>query len=211
MPTTIGPEWQQLAIYAVLAALALMLLQKIPFIGRVVRFAFSLALMALCIFLLLQQAPYQPFLGRITERIGLDQQEVIGDEVRIRMSPDGHFWANATINGVKQRMLIDSGATVTAISEQTATAAGIDGGSPTVPVILKTANGVAQARTASVEELRVGSLTARDLKIVISPALGNLDVLGMNFLSELASWRVEGRTLVLTPDKRAEADRRSGL
>ena len=34
---------------------------------------------------------------------------------------------------------------------------------------------------------------------VLAPSLGDLDVLGMNFLSQLASWRVEGRTLVLTP------------
>jgi aspartyl protease family protein len=35
--------------------------------------------------------------------------------------------------------------------------------------------------------------------VVTSPGLGNLDVLGMNFLSKLDSWRVEGRTLVLVP------------
>jgi aspartyl protease family protein len=34
---------------------------------------------------------------------------------------------------------------------------------------------------------------------VTSPGLGDLDVLGMNFLSKLQSWRVEGRTLVLVP------------
>ena len=28
---------------------------------------------------------------------------------------------------------------------------------------------------------------------------GDIDVLGMNFLSRLKSWRVEGRTLILTP------------
>ncbi len=35
----------------------------------------------------------------------------------------------------------------------------------------------------------------------MTPALGDLDVLGMNFLSKLASWRVEGRTLVMIPEK----------
>src|SRR3546814_2940963 len=45
----------------------------------------------------------------------------------------------------------------------------------------------------------LGGITARDLKVVISPALGDIDVLGMNFLSQLASWRVEGRTLILVP------------
>jgi len=37
------------------------------------------------------------------------------------------------------------------------------------------------------------------LKAVISPALGPVDILGMNFLSQMESWRVEGRVLILTP------------
>jgi aspartyl protease family protein len=56
-----------------------------------------------------------------------------------------------------------------------------------------------RARTGTIEQLRVGNIRAKDLKVLISPAMGNLDVLGMNFLSELASWRVEGRTLVMIP------------
>jgi aspartyl protease family protein len=199
MPTTITPEWQQLAIYAVAAAVLLILVQKIPYVGRIVRFSISFALLAFCIFLLLQQAPYQPSLARLTERLGLDQQRVVGEEVRLRMSPDGHFWANVTLNGVRHRMLIDSGATITAISDRTARAASIDADSSLVPVMLRTANGVAQARTGEIGELRVGNILARDLKVVIAPGLGGLDVLGMNFLSKLESWRVEGRTLILVP------------
>ncbi|HEY8434824.1 MAG TPA: TIGR02281 family clan AA aspartic protease, partial [Sphingomicrobium sp.] len=37
------------------------------------------------------------------------------------------------------------------------------------------------------------------LKIVSAPGLGSLDVLGMNFLSKLESWRVQGDMLVLVP------------
>jgi aspartyl protease family protein len=40
---------------------------------------------------------------------------------------------------------------------------------------------------------------ARNLKVVTALGLGELDVLGMNFLSRLQSWRVEGNTLVLVP------------
>lgn len=194
MPIT-TPEWQHLALYAIGAALLIMLLQRIPAVGRIIRFAFSLALLAFLIFILLQQAPYQPELARITDRLGLDDQKVVGEEVRVRMSSDGHFWVNATINGVRRRMLIDSGA----ISETTARAADVDTGTGVAPVVLRTANGAAPAQTGSINELRVGNIVARNLKVVTSPGLGELDVLGMNFLSKLESWRVEGRTLVLVP------------
>ena len=198
MPTTV-PEWQHLAIYAVGAALLIMLLQRIPYIGRFIRFAFSLALLAFLIFVLLQQAPYQPELARFTDRLGLDDQQVAGKELHVRMSVDGHFWVVAAINGIERRMLIDSGATVTAISEQTARQANVDTGAGLAPVVLRTANGTAPARTGKVAELRVGNIVARNLRIVTSPGLGGLDVLGMNFLSKLESWRVEGRTLILVP------------
>jgi aspartyl protease family protein len=96
-------------------------------------------------------------------------------------------------------MLIDSGATVTAISQQTARAASVDTGTGITPVMLRTANGATTARTGSIDELRVGNIVARNLKIVTAPGLGNLDVLGMNFLSRLESWRVEDGTLILVP------------
>ena len=199
MPTT-GYDWQQLAIYAVVAAVVIMLLQRIPVIGGLIRAAISVALLAFLIFILLQQAPYQPTLSGFAQKLGLDNQQVVGKEVRVRMGSDGHFWANATINGVERRMLIDSGATVTAISSDTAERAGVEAGAGLTPVILRTANGAAAARTGSIDELRIGNIVARNLKVVTSPGLGNLDVLGMNFLSQLQSWRVEGRTLVLVPN-----------
>jgi aspartyl protease family protein len=193
------PEWQHLALYAVGAALIIMLLQRIPVIGRLFRFVFSLGLLAFLIFVLLQQAPYQPELARLTGKLGLDDQKVVGKELRVHISPDGHFWVLASVNGVKRRMLIDSGATVTAISEQTARAAKVDAGAGFAPVVLRTANGATRAETGSVDEIRVGNIVARNLRIVTSPGLGNLDVLGMNFLSKLESWRVEGQTLILVP------------
>jgi len=193
------PQWQHLALYAVGAALIIMLLQRIPVVGRVIRFAISLVLFAFLIFILLQQAPYQPELSRLTARLGLDDQQVSGRELHVRMSPDGHFWVVASVNGVRTRMLIDSGATITAISEQTAQSAGVGRTTTFAPVVLRTANGSAPARTGSIDELRVGNIVARNLKIVTAPGLGGLDVLGMNFLSKLDSWRVEGQTLVLVP------------
>jgi aspartyl protease family protein len=198
MPTPV-PEWQHLALYAVGVALLILLLQRIPFVGRIIRFAFSLGLLAFLIFVVLQQAPYQPELARFSDRLGLDDQRVAGKELRVRMSSDGHFWVVASINGVKRRMLIDSGATVTAISVSTARDAGIDAGTGLTPVVLRTANGAAPAETGKIDELRVGNIVARNLRIVTAPGLGDLDVIGMNFLSKLESWRVEDRTLILVP------------
>jgi len=171
----------------------------VPVLGRVIRFAFTLALLAFFFFVLMEQAPYQPALSRFTDSLGLDQQEVVGKELRVPMAADGHFWVRASVNGVERRMLIDSGATVTAISQRTAHAAHVDTGVGLAPVVLQTANGAAPAETGTIDELKVGNIVARNLKVVSSPGLGDLDVVGMNFLSKLEGWRVEGRTLILVP------------
>ena len=199
MPITINPEWQQLALYALGGAALLILTFNIPYVGRIFRSLFSFALLAFCLFLLLQQAPFDPNLSRLTSRLGLDGQQVDGATVRIPMARDGHFWANVSINGTERRMLIDSGATVTALSQRTASLAGVDHGAGLLPIMMRNANGTVQAQTGTVESLRIGGIQASNLKVVVSPALGNVDVLGMNFLSQLASWRVAGRTLILEP------------
>ncbi|WP_227340368.1 TIGR02281 family clan AA aspartic protease [Sphingopyxis sp. P8] len=199
MPITTDLPWNELAIYAVGAALILVILFKIPYVGRVLRALFSFALLAFGIFLVLQQAPFDPNLSRITANLGLDSQEIVGDEVRIPMSRDGHFWAEVELNGTKRRMLVDSGATITALSEATATAAGVKADATLVPLLMKTANGTVRADAGTVDRLEIGGIEAHKLKIVISPGLADTDVLGMNFLSQLRSWRVEGRTLILTP------------
>jgi aspartyl protease family protein len=157
------------------------------------------AIVALLLVVAGQRERFDPYLGRFARMLKLDGQEVVGKEVRIRMSPDGHFWARARIGGVERRMLIDSGATVTALSTDTAAAAGLAVQDSVVPIVLNTANGQVTAQTSTVEELRLGDITARDLAVVVSPAFGDTDVLGMNFLSRLKSWRVEDGVLVLVP------------
>lgn len=55
-----NPEWQHLAVYAVIAALVLIVLFRIPYVGRALRALFSLGMLALCLFLVFQQAPFIP-------------------------------------------------------------------------------------------------------------------------------------------------------
>jgi aspartyl protease family protein len=175
------------------------LLGRVPVLGTVMRLAVWAVMALLLVDVAGQRERLDPYIGRFLDKLNLDSQQVVGDEVRIRMSPDGHFWARATIAGVERRMLVDSGATVTALSSTTADKAGLKLRDEIFPVLIRTANGTITARTSAVPELRLGSIVARDLAVIVAPAFGNVDVLGMNFLSKLKSWRVEGSTLILLP------------
>ncbi|HEX4739642.1 MAG TPA: TIGR02281 family clan AA aspartic protease [Allosphingosinicella sp.] len=122
----------------------------------------------------------------------------VGKEMRIRKSLDGHFWINARLNGAKVHFLVDSGATVTSISADTARRAQIDADDG-FPVLVQTANGTVAARRATAERLVVGTIERRGMAVEVSDAFGDMNVLGMNFLSSLSSWSVQGQWLVLKP------------
>lgn len=173
--------------------------RRVPILRIVMSLAAWAVIIGLLVVVVGQREQFSPYLQRIASLLKLEDQNVVGRETRIRMAADGHFWARVTIDGVPRRMLIDSGATVTALSTRTAQAAALDVSNSVIPVVLTTANGQINAQTATVRELRVGDIAARDLGVVVSPAFGDTDVLGMNFLSKLKSWRVEGQTLILQP------------
>lgn len=189
------------AVYALLLILPItaLIARRVPLLRVVTMLTTLAALFALLTLLVAQRGKFDPYMARIASAFNLSGQQVVGREVRIQISPDGHFWAKASIGSISRRMLIDSGATVTALSTQTATAAGLDVKRPVFPLLIQTANGQISASTATVQELKIGNVTAREVPVVVSPSFGNTDVLGMNFLSRLKSWRVENGTLVLTP------------
>ncbi|HAF40415.1 MAG TPA: TIGR02281 family clan AA aspartic protease [Sphingobium sp.] len=122
-----------------------------------------------------------------------------GQALRVPVARDGHYWVEGSINGTPARFLIDSGATFTALSETTARAAGLnyDVGSP--GVIMSTANGKVEARRSSIATLAIGPIRAADLPVVVSPAFGDVNVIGMNMLSRLRQWGVQNGEMVLTP------------
>ena len=117
--------------------------------------------------------------------------------VRIEQAPDGHFWVDGEINGHRARFMIDSGATITALSSDLAQSAGLNVDTAGPGVALRTANGAILAHRSSVGTLSVGSIDASDIGVVVSDAFGDMNVIGMNFLSRLRSWRVENGEMIL--------------
>jgi aspartyl protease family protein len=72
--------------------------------------------------------------------------------VKIKMGEDGHFHANVALNAVDVRMMIDTGATSTVVSQSTARNAGIEIGQAKFPVLVDTANGTVALERAEVDQ-----------------------------------------------------------
>ena len=210
-----APVWDQLAhsigqmprsglLLAALGAMLLgvigtMMIRSVPALGRLLRVTSTLGLMGILVLVVLQLSRMDPRFEMAIPQLGLPEQVVEGGETRVELARDGHFWLRAEINGQPANFLVDTGATLTAISTGTAAAAGIEPREGRLPVRMQTANGSVAADLATIDELRFGNVAARGLDAIIAPGLGPTNVIGMNFLSRLESWRVEGNTMILVP------------
>ena len=175
--------------------------------GRFVRAASTLVLVGVLGLVVLQLARFDPRLAVALPQIGMPEQAVEGGETRITQSADGHFWLRAEINGVPANFLVDTGATVTAVSQDLAREAGLEPRRGGLPVMIGTANGSVNAQLSTIDEMRFGNVAARGLDVVIAPTLGETNVVGMNLLSRLKSYRVDNRAseMILVPNNPQDA------
>lgn len=116
-----------------------------------------------------------------------------GQTLRIPIAEDGHFWVDAEVNGVAARFLVDSGASMTTVSNGVADAAGLERG---YRVQVSTANGSVPMARSSAERFAVAGIERQDLTIFVTDR-DSVNVIGMNFLSSLRRWGVDGRWLIL--------------
>ena len=121
----------------------------------------------------------------------------VGQTVRIPMALDGHFWVTAKVNGHDVKFLVDSGATMTTIGTETAKDAGV-AVSPGRDQMVRTGNGMVRVASGYATTLAIETIVRKGMALHIAQD-EDLNVLGMNFLSSLQRWGVEGRWLVLQP------------
>ena len=190
-------------LIAALAAMALgwigAVVARRSALGGILRIASSLALGLILLTVVLQLSRFDPRFDVAVPQIGLPEQMVEGGETRIPLSADGHFWVRAEVNGVPGNFMIDTGATLTAISAPLAERAGLEPRRGGIPIMLGTANGTVQAHVATVDSLTFGNVSASGTDAAIAESFGDFNVIGMNVLARLGSWRVEDNTLILFP------------
>lgn len=176
-----------------------MIRRKLP-LGRVVGTLSTVVLVGVLVTVVLQLSRFDPRFEIAVPEFGLPEQVVEGGETRVKLSPDGHYWLRAEINGIPADFLVDTGATLTAVNADLAEEAGLQARRGGIPIQLNTANGTINAQLSSIDELRFGNVAARGLDAVIAPNIGDTNVIGMNLLSRLKGWRVEEGELVLVPN-----------
>jgi aspartyl protease family protein len=105
-----------------------------------------------------------------------------GGTVTLQRGMDGHYRAEALINGEKIDVLVDTGATGVAISQKVADKLHLKSQSA---IRTSTANGDSVSYLTRLDSIKLGGVEARDVSALISPGLDGEVLLGMSFLGRM--------------------------
>lgn len=118
-------------------------------------------------------------------------------EVRLGRSGDSHFYADADINGTNIRMMVDSGASIIALTRRDAEAIGIDVDRLPIGGMANTAGGNVPMRVVMLDSVDVDGIEVRQVEAAVIDADMGVSLLGQSFLSKLDAVNVEGDTMTL--------------
>ena len=119
--------------------------------------------------------------------------------VQIGRDRAGHFSVEGDVEGTAVRFLVDTGATVIALSASDAQRIGFEESELRYSQPIMTANGRAFAAPVLLERVSVGGIERRDVQAsVAAPGALAQSLLGMNFVGTLSSFEIRGDRLILS-------------
>jgi aspartyl protease family protein len=102
--------------------------------------------------------------------------------VVLKRGLDGHYRAEALINGEKVSVLVDTGATGVAISQRVADRLNLKS---LTAIRTNTANGDSVGYMVRLKSIKIGGVEAQDVSAMIAPGLQGDVLLGMSFLGRM--------------------------
>jgi aspartyl protease family protein len=111
---------------------------------------------------------------------------------------NGHFQVEGHVDGRRMEFMVDTGASVVALTASDAAMLGIHPAEREFTAVVKTANGIVRAAPTQLDRVEVGDLTVRNVAAMVLPdgALSD-NLLGLSFLSRLRRFEYSNGRLVL--------------
>lgn len=120
-----------------------------------------------------------------------------GSELFLEADRAGHFYVDAEIDGREIGFLVDTGATMVALSQADAETIGFPIHQLDYSGRANTANGIARYAPVMIDEIAIGDNVIRNVRGVIIDAPMEKSLLGMSFLRKLSGFAVKDDRLVL--------------
>ncbi|TCM18811.1 aspartyl protease family protein [Novosphingobium sp. PhB165] len=121
----------------------------------------------------------------------------LAGETVLSRAPDGHFYADADVEQRRTHFLVDTGATIVALTGNDARAIGLDWNDSDLMPIGRGANGTVYGVPVSIGRMELGGLEAHDVQAAIVPSGLDVSLLGQSFLSHVGNVRIEGEHMTL--------------
>lgn len=119
-----------------------------------------------------------------------------GETVLPRAS-NGHFYAEAAVNGSPVNFLVDTGASMIALTGEDAAAAGLSWSEGDVRIVAQGASGPVYGVPVRLERVMLGGHEAENVEAAIIPQGLDISLLGQSFLSTIEPVRIESDRMVL--------------
>lgn len=121
-----------------------------------------------------------------------------GRVVEIKAGSLGHYYARIEINGRPVDVMVDSGASIVALSFDDAQRAGLYIRDSDYTQHVNTANGLARIAPVMLDRVSIGDITVRNVQAAVTePGKLTTSLLGMSFLSRLQRVDMRAGVLVL--------------
>ena len=118
--------------------------------------------------------------------------------MRLRADRSGHFAVSAHINGRPVSLMADTGATLVALTYESARSIGFTDSDLEYNAFTNTANGKGRVAVVSLDRVRVGDIMVRNVRaMVLEPGKLHVNLLGMSFIGRLSSFEMRGNELIL--------------
>lgn len=119
------------------------------------------------------------------------------DAVELERETDGHFYAAADVDGTPVRLMVDTGASMIALSAADARKLGFDWNASELQHIGRGVNGDVLGKPVKLDSVTVGDLQADNVEAVIVPEGLDVSLLGQSFLSQVENVQIEGDRMTL--------------
>jgi aspartyl protease family protein len=111
---------------------------------------------------------------------------------------DGHFYAEGTANGQSVRFLVDTGASMVALTDADAQRLGLFWNYSELQNVGRGVSGEVTGKPVEIPELRVGGMTVYNVRAVIIPQGLDVSLLGQSFLSKIPNVGISGDRMTLS-------------
>lgn len=127
----------------------------------------------------------------------LQQDAWNAGELVLPRADDGHFYADVLVDGGSANMLVDTGASIVALTAEDADAAGVNWSEDQVKAVGRGASGTVYGVPVTLGRVQVGELEAQQVEAIVIPEGLDISLLGQSFLSKIQRVEIEQDRMML--------------